>query len=502
MSEGDKPAKMVRKEKASSFVLSKIVAGKLKLFKGTNNEAYAVIQTAAARELWPVQGPELSAWLADRYYSLTRNPLPSSALRDTLLTMEGLARYQGFTAQVNLRVAGKDSDLFLDLGEPNWQAVQIHNGVWDLLAKPPVWFRRPGSMAALPIPSRDGDVGLLRRYINIGSNAQWLLVRAWLLAAMRPVGPYPVLVLTGQQGSAKTTTARFLRALVDPSVAPIRHAPRSIEDLIVAAENSHVLCFDNLSYIDHDMSDCLCGIATGSGYTTRRLFTNKDEVIFVACRPILTTSIEDIATRSDLLDRALVIHCPVLEQEQRRSEASLLSAFEADSTLIFGGALDTLARAQKRWRYVRDTGMPRMADFARFGVAIEQALEEEEGSFLSAYQGCIDQSRMTVLEGSVLVPPLVYLMRKERQWRGTATELLAALREGLIGQADPKHWPKNATALSNQLRRLQPNLVSLGIQADTTVSGGVKRWNLILTDPKKTDTIDTPLNLTEEPDFS
>jgi hypothetical protein len=56
-----------------------------------------------------------------------------------------------------------------------------------------------------------------------------------------------VLVLSGEQGSAKSTFSTLLRELVDPNTAPLRALPREDRDLFIAASNGHVLAFDNVS---------------------------------------------------------------------------------------------------------------------------------------------------------------------------------------------------------------------------------------------------------------
>ena len=124
-----------------------------------------------------------------------------------------------------------------------------------------------------------------------------------MLAVLRPHGPYPVLVLSGEQGSAKSTFSKILRALLDPNAAPLRALPREDRDLFIAATNSHLLTFDNVSGLPSGISDTLCRLATGGGFAVRQLYTDQDEVIFDAPRPVILNGIEDIVTRPDLADR-------------------------------------------------------------------------------------------------------------------------------------------------------------------------------------------------------
>ncbi len=50
-------------------------------------------------------------------------------------------------------------------------------------------------------------------------------------AAPRPVGPYPILVLNGEQSSDKSMLARILRLLIDLHTCPVLRIPSSTENL-------------------------------------------------------------------------------------------------------------------------------------------------------------------------------------------------------------------------------------------------------------------------------
>jgi hypothetical protein len=164
-------------------------------------------------------------------------------------------------------------------------------GGWRVVDNPPVRFRRACAMLSLPTPTPGGNIEFLRDYLNVGPDDRPLVV-AWLLAAMRPVGPYPVLCLHGEQGSAKSTTARVLRELVDPNAAPLRSEPREPRDLMIAANNGWVVALDNLSHVASWLSDALCRLSTGGGFSTRELYSDDDEMIFNATRPMILAALQ------------------------------------------------------------------------------------------------------------------------------------------------------------------------------------------------------------------
>jgi hypothetical protein len=317
------------------------------------------------------------------------------------------------------------------------------------------------------VPHKGGCIDKLRPFVNVATDDDWRLVVAWLIQALRPRGPYPVLALHGEQGCAKSTTARVLRSLVDPSVALLRCEPRDGRDLMIAADNGWVVAFDNLSHVPDRLSDALCRLATGGGFSTRELFSDREEIIFDAMRPCILTSIEDLASRGDLLERAIILRLPRIEEKGRQTEREFWAAFEAACPRILGALYDAMGVALERVDRVQLDALPRMADFACWATATEEALGWPAGAFLAAYAGNQRDANELALESSPLTGPLRQLAERPEGWEGTATALLTAL-EGLVGSDVVKRqdWPKRHNALSGQLRRLAPDLRRVGIDVD------------------------------------
>ena len=228
--------------------------------------------------------------------------------------------------------------------------------------------------AALAIAAPGGSVATLRSFLNVKSDTDFVLAVAWALACLRNRGPYPVIVLSGEQGSAKSTFSAMLRALLDPNTAPLRALPREVRDLFIAASNGHVLAFDNVSGLLAWISDTLCRLATGGGFAVRQLYTDQDEVLFDAARPVILNGIEDIVTRPNLADRAVFLTLEPIPEERRRPEAELWAAFEAERPRILGVLLDAVVEGLKRLPETHLPKLPRMAGFALWATACETAL--------------------------------------------------------------------------------------------------------------------------------
>src|SRR5690606_33360793 len=238
---------------------------------------------------------------------------------------------------------------------------------------PPVRFRRPRGLLPLPAPRRGTSIDKLRPFVNVASDNDWRLLVAWLVMALRPTGPYPILVLQGEQGSAKSTTLRVLRSLVDPSLASLRTSPRSEQDLAIAASNGWVIGLDNLSGVPPWLSDALCRVATGGGFATRQLYTDDEEALFDYQRPVAINGIDDLATRHDLADRAIILTLPPISDEERRTEADFWREWEEVRPGVLGALLDGVAVAMGRVNEIHLLSKPRMADFAVWATAAEVA---------------------------------------------------------------------------------------------------------------------------------
>jgi hypothetical protein len=286
--------------------------------------------------------------LTRRYYEETGGAPNSEAMQSARGVIQARARFDAPERVVYVRVGGLDGPLYLDLCDENWRAVEIDSTGWRVIDKPPVRFRRTAGMQPLPIPVSGGSVEALRSFLNVKTDADFVLAVSWLLAALRDRGPYPVMVLSGEQGSAKSTFSAFSRALLDPNTAPLRALPREDRDLFIAANNGHVLAFDNVSGLRDWISDTLCRLATGGGFAVRQLYTDQDEVLFDAARPVILNGIEDIVARPDLADRALFLTLEPIPEDRRRPESELWAAFEVERPRILGALLDAVVEGQKR----------------------------------------------------------------------------------------------------------------------------------------------------------
>jgi len=459
------------------------LAADTEFFHTPEGKPFVSLPVKEHREVHPLRGKMFRSLLQKRFYDSQGKTAGGQAVDDALGVLEGKALHDGLEEPIFVRVAGAEDKIYLDMGDADWQAVEISPSGWDVISNPPVRFWRPAGMQPLPIPDANGSIEELRYFLNVQKNdADFHLHVGWLVQALRPTGPYPVLILHGEQGSAKSTTSRLLAALVDPHSAPLRSEPREVRDLMITASRSWVLAFDNLSRLRDYASDALCCLSTGGGFSARKLYSDDDEVTFNATRPIILNSIEEVARRADLLDRALIVNLPRIEPKGRKTEAELWSAFEKARPRILGALLGAVSHGLRELPRTRIEDPPRLADFAMWVEAAQGAFGWERGTFLKAY--CEARKSADDLALDCAVGEAILHKLNGTGFTGTATALLAKLGN-LAGEEFTRRedWPKTPPAFGGLLTRLAPHLRSLGYVVEH--GKGRERRKITIEPPKQ-----------------
>jgi hypothetical protein len=401
-------------------------------------------------------------WLRHAYYAQTGGAPNGEAMTTAMGVIEAQAQFDGLKIPVFLRVATVGGVIYLDIGDETWSAVEIDAEGWRIVQTPKARFRRPPGMQPLPAPRLGGSIDELRKHVNLSDDA-FVLAVGWLLHVLRGRGPYPILALNGEQGAGKTTAADTLRRLVDPQAAGVRAMPRDVRDLAIAANNAHILCFDNLSGISADTSDALCRLSSGGGFATRALYSDDEERIFEGSRPIVMTSIVDVATRADLADRTLVALLEAISEVERKTDREVKESFEVAAPHILGALLDAVSHGLKCETSIRLNRKPRMADHAVWVRACETAFQEA-GRHMEVLDLNRAEATEIVLESDAVASALRAYMDGRPEMCATSTDLLVALTAIAPDHASrSKDWPPNPRALAGRLRRLAPALRGIGL---------------------------------------
>jgi len=263
--------------------------------------------------------------------------------------------------------------------------------------------------------------------------------------------------------------------------------PRNPHDLYIDAVSAWAISLDNISSLPKWLSDTLCMLSTGGGFSTRTLFSDRDQELFTAMRPIILNGIADFVTAGDLVQRSLMVRLPTLAKGSYKTERQIQRALRAARAEVLGALLDAVVVGLQEIHHTKVKLLPRMGDFAAWAVALEEALGGKKGSFEAAYNRSDEDGAQQALEASPLAEPLftLALESKGEGWEGTASEMLARLREFADEELQKtKEWPKAANVLSANLRRLGPLLREAGQvevqQLSRAGAKGAKRWSVRL----------------------
>jgi hypothetical protein len=433
-------------------------------FHSDAGAAFADVIIDGHRATWQLPS-QFADFLMHEFFLEKRRAPTAAAMQSALRTLIAHARFDGEQHDVHLRVAESNRRIYIDLGDREWRVVEIDEADWRIVTNPPVRFRRSPGMNPLPLPQRGGSIHQLRSFVNLNDTDFTLLVSV-LLDGLRAGKPHPVLFLSGEEGTAKSTLAKIVRLLLDPNSTPLRTLPGTVRDLFVSAYNGYALNFDNLSKIAQPMSDALCQIATGSGFGSRRLYTDGGEFLVSGSRPIVLNGLANTITRSDLADRAIVLSLAPIKPERRLSETAFWTAFAAEHAQIFGAMLDAVVYGLKHEPLVRLDRLPRMADFVIRSVASEGAFADR-GAFLCAFEASAVASTDTLIELDCVATAVSAFMIERTSWRGTATQLLHALTDGDRTEARVSQWaswPRNPSLFSSRLRAIAATLRKVNIE--------------------------------------
>jgi len=470
----------------STVIVNAVLASDATLWHNSESEPFITIGKDGHLENHRLGSNASRQWLSQVGYRETERVPGGQSIQDAINVLSGVAGFDGEEHPTYSRLAEHDGAVYIDLGLPDWEAVEVTAAGWSVIPLPPVKFIRSGEMLPMPLPAWCGDWSELRALINAPTDDLWLLTLAWLVQAYWPHGPYAHLVLVGEQGSVKSWMTKVLQRLVDPGKGGVRTKPRDIQSLLIHASWSRVVTIDNFSgVLDGWLSDGLCGLSTGTAAGQRRLYTDYEQAVIEVRRPAIINGIDVVVPRGDLMDRSIFLELPKVEG--RKSEAELEAAFLAAWPRIFGLLLDATAEGLKNRGQVTLANPPRMMDFALWVTACEPALPCEPGEIMQYYtQARKDRSLDNVMADAFARAIFQHIRASIPDI--TAADLLARLSqaEGVAISEPPRGWPRDAARVGTKIRRIAPLLREIGVEISASKSNGRRAFDVVVRDGKGT----------------
>jgi len=468
------------KPRASDHLWELVEMEEYEVWRSPGNEVWVSVRLNGHVEHWPVRSARTEAWLRRLYGQVYKRLVPKVAVEDVMADLRATGLLFGEVHPVFTRLGGWKEEgtgkrrVYLDLGRPDWAVVEVAAEGWRVIpaSEAPVRFYRNEYQRPLPVPEKGGGLDSLWQLLPLQSERDRLLVLGWLLGSLNPWGPYPVLILSGEKGAGKSTAGEVLKRLLDPTKAPRRSEPENEGDIVIAAQNNHVLLYDNLSQIPPRISDAFCRLSTGGGLSKRKLYTDDSEVVLEAQRPVILTGIGFGAIRDDLADRAIRVELTRIADEDRVTDSQLWTRFHREHPRILGALLDAVSVALRRFDEVEEElgFLPRLADWVvwaeagvgHFGVSLgelREAFYDVQGEFDSEFL------ESNPLGGAILLLTRDWQPGESRRYtsKGLLEELEKVVFGGQVNTKNLTDWPKSPEALVRRLPRLQSALRSAGI---------------------------------------
>lgn len=467
----------------ASALIRYVKAEDVELFHDDRQDPYARVKGEGRSIIMPVQGRQFRRWMTGQFFDDTGTAPGSDAITGALNVVEAKACRKGKEYKLHNRIAGHEGAFWYDLGDGI--AVKIDEKTWEVVKNPPVLFKnykhqKAHSLAQI-LPYQDcckckmeqcksNHVKRILEFVNLTDDKDRLLFVVYLISCFIPDIPHPIPVLHGDKGSAKSTVFKMLKEIIDPSVLRILTFPKDNQELVQKLDHHHFAPFDNVTNLSEWQSDALCRACTGEGFSKREHYSNDEDVLFDYQRCIGLNGVNIVASKADLLDRAILLKLDRIPKDRRKPEDVLWKMFNETKSEILAGVFTILARATAIKSTIVLTELPRMADFMVWGCAISDALGDGWKAFYDAYSANIQSQNKEAIEASPVGELILRFMEDKQSWKGRASELLTELENKAIEHKiniKAKSFPKAANTLTRRINEIKTNLSDEGIVFDT-----------------------------------
>jgi hypothetical protein len=366
---------------------------------------------------------------------------------------------------MNARAAWYEGVLYYEL-RPG-KVVRVGPGGWTFEAKPPVLFRRYVNLKPLPDPEAAGSLDVLDELVNLKSERDRRLFKAYLVTLPLEHVGRPIFNASGAMGSGKTTIQRLIKRLLDPTAPEtVRFDPR---DFLQKAMHAYIVMLDNQNTIPEWAADTLCRLVTGEADSKRRLYTDDEDFIIELRRAVLLNGINVPTDRGDVLDRSLVVELERIPDGERKTEEQIWELFAREHPRLLGALFGILSQTIALKPSIKLSRRPRLADWGEYAASVYEVLGWGAETFLRDWDEVVKVQNQATLDGSPVAQAIIKFMEDKDEYTATSSEMhgrlkVVAAQLGVDVERD-KAWPKSARWLWRRIKEVLPLLVAAGIEA-------------------------------------
>jgi hypothetical protein len=405
------------------------------------------------------------SWLRRLMWEEEGRSVSGEYLKMAAGTLSAHAEFSGDSRELYTRAAWHEGILYYEL-RPG-KAVRVGPGGWTFEANPPVLFRRYVNLKALPDPEAGGSLDVLDELVNLKSERDRRLFKAYLVTLPLEHVGRPIFNASGAMGSGKTTIGRVVKRTWDPTAPEtVRFDPR---DFLQKAMHAYIVMLDNQNTIPEWAADTLCRLVSGEADSKRRLYTDDEDVIIELRRAAILNGINVPTERGDVLDRSLVVELERIPDGERKTEEQIWELFAREHPRSLDALFDTLSKAIALKPSLKLSRRPRLADWGEYAAAVYEVMGWGAETFLKDWDEVVRVQNQATLDGSPVAQATIKFMEDKEEYTGTSSEMhsklkVVAAQLGVDVDRD-KAWPKSARWLWRRIKEVLPLLVAAGIEA-------------------------------------
>jgi hypothetical protein len=418
------------------------------------------------------------SWLRRLMWEEEGRSVSGEYLKIAAGTLSAHAEFSSVSRELYTRAAWHEGILYYELR--SGKVVRVGPGGWTFEANPPVLFRRYVNLKALPDPEAGGSLDVLDELVNLKSERDRRLFKAYLVTLPLEHVGRPIFNASGAMGSGKTTIGRVVKRTWDPTAPEtVRFDPR---DFLQKAMHAYVVMLDNQNTIPEWAADTLCRLVTGEADSKRRLYTDDEDFIIELRRAVLLNGINVPTDRGDVLDRSLVVELERIPDAERKTEEELWERFEAEHPKLLGALFDMLSKAIALKPSLKLSRRPRLADWGEYAASVYEVMGWGAETFLKDWDEVVKVQNQATLDGSPVAQAIIKFMEDKDEYTAASSKLhsklkVVAAQLGVDVERD-KAWPKSARWLWRRIKEVLPLLVAAGIEASRGRDEAAKQINL------------------------
>lgn len=479
-SEARNATKSIPRESPSKLIYEFIKTRIKKLIVSDNDssQVYALVENNHHNEILDLSNGKAKDWIRYMYYEETGENNSEDAYKNAIALLRSQAINNGTSREsIYNRIAMIDDVVYYDLCTTDWKFIKITKESVEIIAydeNMPVFVRKQQQKEQVrPIFDNKDALDGLAKLLRIQDRDKQIF-KVHLVSLCLESYPIPLMVILGEHGSIKTTIAKSVKRIIDPSGENISSLPTKIEDLVLHFTNRYLANFDNISWINDEVSDILCRAITGEGQSKRKLYSDSDEVIFSYRRKIILNGIFPPLDKTDLRDRMIRYETLPVSDTERISESEFNKRFTILLPCVVGLIFSTLQKTLSIYDSIKDEikYQSRMADFTIYGECISRILNYEPFSFIENYRQKIELNIIDVVESYPIIPIIESLMKDRPRYEKTVTDFhkecvrLAEIDMVDIDSKKKISFPASPNKVKSHIERIKPTLRALGYNVD------------------------------------